>query len=116
MSILPAAEARFAAETQVAIVGAGACGLVAALMAKEAGAEVLVFERDAAPQGSTAMSSGMIMASETRFQRATGVADSVAMMAGDILRKNHGEADAKQVEAICRESGPAVEWLADCQG
>jgi fumarate reductase flavoprotein subunit len=116
MSILPAAGASFAAETQVAIVGAGACGLVVALMAKEAGAEVLVFERDAAPQGSTAMSSGMIMACETRFQRAKGVADSVALMAGDILRKNHGEADSKQVEAICRESGPAVEWLAERHG
>ena len=116
MSILPAAGAGFAAETDVAIIGAGACGLVAALMAKEAGAEVLGFERDAAPQGSTAMSSGMIMACATRFQRAKGVADTVSLMAGDIRRKNHGEADAKQVEAICRESGPAVEWLADRHG
>lgn len=116
MSILPAAAGRFAAESQVAVIGAGACGLVAALMAKEAGADVLVFERDAAPQGSTAMSSGMIMACETRFQRAKGVADSVALMAGDILRKNKGEADPRQVEAICRESGPAVDWLADRHG
>ena len=116
MSILPTAGARFAAHTDVAIVGAGACGLVAALMAREAGAGVLVFERDAAPQGSTAMSSGMVMACETRFQRAKGVADSVALMAGDILRKNHGEADPAQVTAICRESGPAVEWLADRHG
>jgi fumarate reductase flavoprotein subunit len=37
----------------------------------------------------------------------------VALMAGDILAKNKGEADAGQVEAVCRESGPAVEWLAD---
>lgn len=116
MSILPAAAARYAAETQVAVVGAGACGLVAALMAREAGAEVLVLERDAAPQGSTALSSGMVMACETRFQRAKGVADSAALMAGDILRKNKGEADPRQVEAICRESGPAVEWLADRHG
>jgi fumarate reductase flavoprotein subunit len=116
MSILPAAGARFAAETEVAVAGAGACGLVAALMAREAGADVLVFERDAAPQGSTAMSSGMIMACETRFQRAKGVADSAATMAADIMRKNRGEADPKQVEAICRESGPAVEWLADRHG
>jgi fumarate reductase flavoprotein subunit len=113
MSILPAEGARFAAETDVAIVGAGACGLVAALAAKEGGAEVLVFERDAAPQGSTAMSSGMIMACGTGFQRAKGVADSVALMAADILRKNTSEADPKQVEALCRESGPAVEWLAE---
>ena len=116
MSILPATGASFAAETDVAVVGAGACGLVAALMAKEVGAEVLVFERDPAPQGSTAMSSGMIMACDTRFQRAKGVADSPALMARDILAKNKGEAVPKQVETICRESGPAVEWLADTHG
>lgn len=113
MSILSVAQARFAAETSVAIVGAGACGLVAALTAQEAGAETVVFERDPLPQGSTAMSSGMIMACGTRFQRDRGVADSVASMAADILRKNAGEADPCQVEVICRESGPAVEWLAD---
>jgi fumarate reductase flavoprotein subunit len=34
-------------------------------------------------------------------------------MARDILRKNKGEADARMVEALCRSSGAAIEWLAD---
>ncbi len=116
MTILPAADLHPAAETGIAIVGAGACGLVAALMAREAGAEVLVVERDAVPQGSTAMSSGMIMACGTALQRAAGIADSVALMAADIQRKNRGGADPAMVEAVCRESGPAVEWLAGRHG
>ncbi|MCC6609241.1 MAG: FAD-dependent oxidoreductase [Burkholderiales bacterium] len=107
---------RFELATPVVIVGAGACGLVAALAARDAGAEVLVLERDATPSGSTALSSGFIPAAFTRFQRAAGVADSPAQMAKDVARKNHGEADPRVVEAVCRASGPTIEWLADAHG
>ena len=98
----------------VVVVGAGACGLVAALAAKEAG--VLILERDAAPSGSTALSSGFVPAAFTRFQRAAGVADSPQRMAQDIQRKNHGQADERLVNAVCRASGSAIEWLADEHG
>lgn len=98
----------------VVVVGAGACGLVAALAARDAG--VLVLERDASPSGSTALSSGFVPAAPTRFQRAAGVEDSPQRMAQDIQRKNHGQADARLVEAVCRASGPAIEWLADEHG
>jgi fumarate reductase flavoprotein subunit len=37
-------------------------------------------------------------------------------MGRDILRKNHSEADARVVEAVCRASGAAIEWLADAHG
>ena len=100
----------------VVVVGAGACGLVAALAAREAGADVLVLERDASPSGSTALSSGFIPAAPTRFQRAAGVADSAQAMAADIQRKNKGQADPKIVHAVCRASGPTLEWLADTHG
>ena len=103
-------------KVQVVIVGAGACGLVAALAARDAGAEVLVLERDASPSGSTTLSSGFIPAAPTRFQRAAGIEDSVERMFADIQRKNHGEGDPSVVRAVCAESGPAIEWLADRHG
>ena len=106
----------FDVSVPVVIVGGGACGLVAALAAREAGAEVLVIERDASPSGSTALSSGFIPAAYTRFQRGAGVIDSPEQMAEDIQRKNHGEADPRIVEAVCRASGPTIEWLADAHG
>ena len=56
----------------VLIIGGGACGLTAALAAHDAGAEVMVLERDASPSGSTALSSGFIPACETRWQSASG--------------------------------------------
>jgi len=97
----------------VVVVGAGACGLTAALAARDAGAEVLILERDPAPAGSTALSSGFIPAAPTRFQKE---GDSARRMAADILRKNHGEADPRIVEAVCRASAPTIEWLADRHG
>ena len=104
---------RFEFGAPLVIVGAGACGLVAALAARHAGADVLVLERDRAPSGSTALSSGFIPAAGTRYQRAAGVIDSPQQFAADILRKNHGEADPDLVSAITEASGRAIEWLAD---
>ena len=103
-------------KVQVVVVGAGACGLVAALAARDAGAEVLVLERDASPSGSTALSSGFIPAAFTRFQRAAGVADSPELFAADVRRKNHDRADPRMVDVVCRASGSAIEWLADSHG
>jgi fumarate reductase flavoprotein subunit len=104
---------RFDLCVPVVIVGGGACGLIAALAAKDAGADVLVLERDRAPSGSTALSSGFIPAAHTRFQRAAGVIDSPEQLASDVMRKNHGEADPRMVNTICEASGRAIEWLAD---
>ena len=113
MSVRPAEEARFAASVPVAVVGGGACGCVAALAARDAGAEVLLLERDPVPQGSTALSAGMIPACGTSFQRAKGIDDSPEIMAADIRKKSRGEGDPAIVEAICRVSGPTIDWLAE---
>lgn len=95
------------------IIGAGACGMVAALAAKEAGRDVLILERDPLPSGSTALSAGLIPAAGTRFQREAGIADDPALFAADIQNKAHGENDSALVQALAEGSGPAVEWLAD---
>lgn len=109
--VLPAAGVEFPLEVPVLVIGGGACGLVAALAAHDAGAEVLVLERDASPSGSTAMSSGMIPAAGTALQAVRGVADTPAIMAADIQAKAHGENDPTMVDAICAASGPTIDWL-----
>ena len=100
----------------VVIVGAGACGLSAALAARDAGAEVLVLERDASPSGSTALSSGFIPAAGTRYQRALGIDDSPERFAADVQRKNHNGADPQVVDTVCRRIGSTLEWLDDRHG
>lgn len=109
--ILPAAGVDFPLNVPVVVIGGGACGLVAALAAHDAGTEVLVLERDPSPSGSTAMSSGMIPAAGTGLQALRGVADTPAIMAADVQAKAHGENDPAMVEAVCAASGPTVDWL-----
>jgi fumarate reductase flavoprotein subunit len=105
------------AEADVVIVGAGACGLVAALRAADAGASVIVLERDATPSGSTAMSSGFIPAPGTRFQAAIGVEDDTPeRLVGDLMAKTKGKAVPHLAALAAREVGPALEWLADRHG
>ena len=114
--ILDASGVHFEAESQVLIIGAGACGLVAALAATDNGADVLVLERDPSPSGSTALSSGFIPAAPTRFQAAQGIEDAAALLADDIQRKAHGRAAQQIVDCVAAASGPTLEWLADEHG
>jgi fumarate reductase flavoprotein subunit len=113
MSVIQAAcDETFDTQVPLLVVGAGAAGLCAALAAKEAGADVVVLERDAVPAGSTALSAGLIPAAGTRFQRAKGIYDSPRRFADDIQEKAKGEADPVLVEAVARGAGPLIEWLA----
>lgn len=115
--ILPASSMRADAEVDVAVIGPGAAGLVAALRAAEAGADVLVLERDEKPTGSTSMSSGFVPAPGTRFQRAIGVTDDTPeLFAADIQAKNKGRGDLGLVKTVTEAIGPALEWLADNHG
>ncbi|WP_372069889.1 FAD-dependent oxidoreductase (plasmid) [Tistrella mobilis] len=100
----------------VVVVGAGAAGLTAALAASDAGAPVVVLERDAVPAGNTALTLGMLPGAGTRFQRAAGIEDDAELFLADILAKAKGRTDADLARAITRASGPAVEWLADRHG
>ena len=111
--ILTEVDPRFDIEVPVAIIGAGAAGLIAALACREAGVEPLVLERDAVPRGSTSLSAGLIPAAGTRFQRAHGIADDAATFAADIQKKAHGQAEPSLVNTVAHAAGPAIEWLAD---
>lgn len=111
--LLPPSVARLSAHVPVIVVGGGGCGLTAALAAKEAGAEVIVLERDASALGTTAMSTGLIPAAGTRAQRAAGIEDSPELFAADILKKARGQTDAAIALALARESAATVEWLID---
>jgi len=107
----------FDVEADVVIIGAGACGLVAALRARAASAEVIVLERDASPSGSTSMSSGFVPAPATRFQRVIGVEDDTPQrFETDILSKSKGQSVASLARLASVSIGPALEWLTDAHG
>jgi fumarate reductase flavoprotein subunit len=100
----------------VAIVGAGACGLTAALILHDAGVDCAVFERDALPSGSTALSSGFVPAPCTHVQKAHGIDDSPQRFAADIQAKAHGTAAQYLVGAYAEAIGPALDALQACHG
>ncbi|MEQ6250844.1 FAD-dependent oxidoreductase [Sulfitobacter sp. HNIBRBA3233] len=103
-------------EVGTLIVGAGACGMVAALAAQEAGEDVLLIEADPLPSGSTALSAGLIPAAGTEFQRNLGIEDDPALFAKDIQAKAHDENEQALVDALAHTSGKVVQWLADRHG
>lgn len=104
-------------DASLVVVGAGACGMVAALAAAKRGVRVLVLEKGNEPAGNTARSTGLIPAAGTRFQREAGIIDdSPELMAEDIFRKNGYESDPGITKLLCEQSGPLVEWLVDEAG
>ncbi len=104
------------ASVETLIIGAGACGLTAALRAQHAGREVLVLERDETPTGSTSLSSGFVPAPGTRFQKAIGVEDTPDLFCADIMAKSHDTSDPALARLAADNIAPAIEWLADHAG
>ncbi len=115
-AILPPDAANFSGSVPVLVIGGGGCGLTAALSARESGAEVLVLERDASALGTTSMSTGLIPAPGSRFQKAKGVDDTPEIFAADIMKKTRGQTDPDMALHMAREGAPTVEWLADVHG
>ena len=101
----------FDLETGTLIIGAGACGLVAALSATEAGLDVLVIEADSVPSGSTALSAGLIPAAGTQVQRASGIEDSPERFSDDIQAKAHCENEQAQVDLLTQNAAEVIDWL-----
>jgi fumarate reductase flavoprotein subunit len=103
-------------EAAVAIAGAGAAGMTAALAAAARGAEVVLVERDLEEPSNLAISGGLFAAAGTRWQRDAGIEDGPARFAADILAKTGGAVDPVLLEAVTRHAARAAEFLADAAG
>jgi len=114
MAVLKAEGKTFSTQVPVLIIGAGACGTIAALAANERGVEVLILERDAKPSGNTSLSGGQIPAAGTKLQKAAGLLDDTPeLLYQDILAKSHGECDHEIARHIAFEARKTIEWLVD---
>ncbi len=113
MTVIESNSINFDVSVPVAIVGAGAAGLVAALSLSDIGISPLVLERDKVPRGSTGLSSGMIPACSTGIQAEKGIDDSIQLLTSDIVKKAKGQVNLEMVDAICKTSGPTIDWLVE---
>ena len=103
-------------DRDIIVIGAGGCGLLAALVASKKGARVLLLEKTDKPGGGTAFSSKGIRAAGSRRQRELKIADSAALYTEDILRRNNGESDAVLTRRLAENSGRVADFLADEAG
>ncbi|MGB6119990.1 MAG: FAD-dependent oxidoreductase [Mesorhizobium sp.] len=116
MAVLSSEGVVFEIEVPVVVVGAGACGLVAALAAHDAGQSVMVLERDENPTGSTSLSAGLIPAPCTALQKAAGIEDSPELFAADLVAKTHDHTPHDQALVAARAAGPMIDWLMEKHG
>ena len=103
-------------DSDIIVIGAGGCGLMAALVAAKKGARVLLLEKTDQPGGGTAFSSKGIRAAGSRRQRESNIEDSAALYAEDILRRNNDESDAALTRRLTENSGRVADFLTDQAG
>jgi fumarate reductase flavoprotein subunit len=104
------------AETDVLVIGAGACGFAAAITAHDAGAEAAIVEKLDRVGGNSSLSTGSVPGAGSRFQREAGIVDSPERMIDDLLRQS-GPHDCPELTRLLAESSAAlVEWLVDRVG
>lgn len=98
----------------VVVIGGGGAGLRAALAAAKAGADVLLLEKMEHPGGKTAMSIGIITASETSYQKKAKVKDSHAKHFADLaaMAKAAGQPmDVPATKFMIRECSKEIDAL-----
>lgn len=95
----------------VIVVGGGGAGLAAAILARQAGASVMVLEADTKLGGATALSAAVMYACNTSVQRARGIQDTPEAMFRYMMTLASWQADPRILRILCEQSGPALEWL-----
>ena len=100
-------------ELDVLVIGAGACGLCAAIAAHDKGLSVAIVEKTERPGGNSALSTGSVPAANSRFQREAGIDDDAERYFRDLMGIA-GDTDNEQlVRRMTAVSAETVEWLID---
>ncbi|WP_212525689.1 FAD-dependent oxidoreductase [Actibacterium sp. MT2.3-13A] len=95
------------------VIGAGACGLSAAIAAADAGLSTAIVEKTERPGGNSALSTGSVPAAGTRFQKEAGIDDDAATYYRDLMRIAGETDDPALVRRMTEVSAETVEWLVD---
>ncbi|HQS68183.1 MAG: flavoprotein [Novosphingobium sp. 28-62-57] len=101
-------------ETDIAIIGFGATGASAAIEARKAGADVMLFERSSGSGGASALSGGEIyIGGGTDAQLAAGFADTVEDFTTYLKLASGPCVDEAKCELYGREALSHYQWLKD---
>ncbi len=101
-----------ARDYDVIVIGSGAAGLAAGIMAHEGGARVLVLEADDKVGGSSRLSGGHFYAAGTSIQKESGITDDTPDAMFDyFMTLNQWKVEPGVVRRYCDYATPTFEWL-----
>ena len=97
----------------VVVVGAGTAGIPCAVHAAQAGARVLLVEKDVRIGGTLHVTGGHLAAAGTRRQAERGIDDTVEAHLADIRRISQGTARDDLITLVAENAPDTIEWLAE---
>ena len=98
-------------QVDVIIIGAGATGFTTAITAHEAGAKVVVLEKQPITGGNSMLAAGGMNAAGTRFQKDKGIEDSAELMYQDTMKGGQNINDPALVRILADNSAGSIDWL-----
>ncbi len=108
-----AAEIAWDETVDVVVVGSGFAGLMAAYMAKKAGANVVVLEKMPTAGGNSIVNGGIMGVPNTEMQAKLGIEDSPERMAADMMKAGLNMNHPEKVKALCESANAAYRTLVD---
>ena len=103
--------AQLADSYDVVVIGSGGGGLSAAISAKDAGANVVIFEKMPVVGGNTNKASAGMNASETKFQKEADIEDANDKFYEETLKGGKEQNDPELLRFLVDHSADAIEWL-----
>ena len=103
-------------DVDILVIGAGACGLAAAIAGHDAGASVAIIEKQDRPGGNSSLSTGSVPAAGSRYQREAGIEDDPERMVRDLMGIARQTDGLELVPRLAGVSAETVEWLVDDVG
>ena len=101
----------FKSSYDVVIIGSGGAGLSAAAAAKEAGADVVIFEKMGIAGGNTNRATGGINGAGTEFQVKAGIKDSPDLFYSDTMKGGYDINNPDLVRTLAERSADSIAWL-----
>ena len=100
----------------IVVVGGGAAGLSAGLVALQQGKSVILLEKTGMTGGASAMAGAGTMATGSKWQKEDGYEDSPEKLVEDMMKNGHEKNDRATVELFANIIGTAFDWLVDENG
>lgn len=100
-------------EHEIVIIGAGGAGLVAAIEAKSAGADVVILEKMPLAGGNTLISGAEYAAPANWIQKREGIEDSPELMIQDMLKSGENINNEELVTVVAENALKDAKWLRD---